>query len=82
MVSAFARENGLDQAEVRIELMDGSRHVVAAATPEPGFGFFSFTPHAADGDEPKRVIVPVGVVKSIEVSAPDPVRPFGFTAAD
>lgn len=82
MVSAFARENGLDQAEVRIELMDGSRHVVAAATPEPGFGFFSFTPHSADGDEPKRVVVPLGVVKSIEMSAPDPVRPFGFTADD
>ena len=76
IVGAFAAEHELDQAEVRIELADGSRHTVASMTAEPGFGFFSFAPHG--GDEPKRVIVPIGVVRSIEVSAPDPERPFGF----
>jgi hypothetical protein len=78
IVGAFAAENGLEQAEVRIELADGSRHTVASLTPEPGFGFFSFTPHADDGHEPRRVIIPIGLVRSIEVSAPDPERPFGF----
>ena len=63
MVSEFVQEHSLDQAEVRIELADGSRHLVAAATAEPGFGFFSFTPHRAEGEEPRLVIVPIGAVK-------------------
>ncbi len=78
MVSEFVQEHSLDQAEVRIELADASRHLVAAATPEPGFGFFSFTPYRAEGEEPRRVIVPIGAVRAIELSAPDPERPFGF----
>jgi hypothetical protein len=82
MVAAFAQEHGLEQAEVRIELADGSRHLLAAATPDPGFGFFSFVPHRGDGDEPKRVIVPIGAVKTIEISTPDPELPFGFVAAE
>jgi hypothetical protein len=78
MVGAFVAEHSLEQAELRLELTDGSRYLVAAATAEPGFGFFSFTPHRDGGDEPRRVIVPIGAVKSIEISAPDPERPFGF----
>jgi hypothetical protein len=80
MVADFMREHTLEQAELRIELGDGSRYVVAAATADPGFGFFSFTPHRDEGEEPRRVIVPIGAVKAIELSAPDPERPFGFVA--
>jgi hypothetical protein len=79
MVASFAQEHGLEQAEVRLELADGSRYLLAGATPEPGFGFLSFVPHQAEGDEPRRMIVPIGAVKTIEISAPDPERPFGFT---
>jgi hypothetical protein len=82
MVATFAQEHGLEQAEVRMELADGSSHLLAAATPEPGFGFFSFIPYREDGDEPRRVIVPVGAVKTIEISAPDPEQPFGFSASE
>jgi hypothetical protein len=82
IAGAFAQEHSLEQAEVRIELFDGSRYVVAAAMPEPGFGFFSFDPYPADGEEPKRIIVPVGAVRTIEISPPDPERPFGFTLAE
>jgi hypothetical protein len=82
MVAAFATENGLEQAEVCIELVDGSRHMLATTSAEPGFGFFSFTPHREVDDEPKRLIVPIGAVRSIELSAPDPERPFGFVAAE
>jgi hypothetical protein len=81
MVLAFAEEHALEQAEVRLELADGSRHLLAAATAEPGFGFFSFIPHQPEGDEPRRVIVPIGAVKTIEISAPDPARSFGFGAS-
>ena len=82
MVGAFTQEHGLEQAEVTIELADGSRHVLATTTAEPGFGFFSFTPHREGGEEPKRVIVPIGAVRAIEISAPDPERPFGFVAVE
>ena len=78
MVLAFAEEHSLEQAEVRLELADGSRYLLAAATAEPGFGFFSFVAHQAEGDEPRRVIIPIGAVKSVEISAPDSERPFGF----
>jgi len=78
IVAAFAQEHELEQAEVRIELVDGSRHLLAAATAEPGFGFLSFVPHREADGEPRRVIVPIGAVKAIEISAPDRERPFGF----
>ncbi len=82
MVAAFTEENSLAQAEVCIELADGSRHMLVTTTAEPGFGFFSFIPHREDGDPPKRVIIPIGAVRSIEISVPDPERPFGFTASE
>lgn len=82
MVATFAQEHKLDQAEVRLELADGSSYLLAAATAEPGFGFFSFVPHQTEGDEPRRVIVPIGVVKTIDISEPDPEQPFGFTASE
>ena len=82
MVSTFANEHGLEHAEVSIELVDGSRYTLETATPEPGYGFFSFMPHREDGGEPKRMIVPIGAVRSIEISAPDPEHPVGFVASD
>jgi hypothetical protein len=78
MVAGFTEEQGLQEAEVRLELLDGSRHLLAAAVPEPGYGFFCFTPHAEEGERPRRVVIPIGAVKSIEISPPDPERPFGF----
>ena len=51
-------------------------------TAEPGFGFFSFIPHREGDDEPKQLIVPIGAVRSIEISAPDPERPVGFVSSE
>jgi hypothetical protein len=82
MVSTFMQQHELDAVEVRIELVDGTPYLVASASAEPGFGFFSFLPHRAAGEEPRQVIVPIGAVRSIEISAPDPERPFGFTPGD
>ena len=82
MVAEFAQEHALEQAEVRLELVDGSRHVLATVSAEPGYGFFSFVPYPGDGGEPKCTIVPIGAVKLIEISAPDPERSFGFAAED
>lgn len=82
MIAAFASEHELEQAEVCVELVDGSRFTLATASAEPGFGFFSLTPYRGDEDEPKLLIVPIGAVRSIEISAPDPARPLGFVAAE
>ena len=82
MIAAFANEHGLEQAEVSIELVDGSRYTLATVTADPGFGFLSFAPYREEGNEPKRLIVPIGAVRSIEISAPDPERPFGFVPAE
>jgi hypothetical protein len=82
MVQAFMAEHSLEQVEVRVELADGSRHVLERVEADPGFGFFSFVPHRDDGDEPRRLVVPIGAVKIIEISAPDPEHPFGFVASE
>jgi hypothetical protein len=82
MVAAFANEHGLEQAEVCVELVDGSRFTLATASADPGFGFLSFAPYREEGGEPKMLVVPIGAVRSIEISAPDPERPFGFVAGD
>jgi hypothetical protein len=81
MIGDFADENRVEQVEVRVELADGSRYVVAALSPDPGYGFLSFTPHPEPGGDPSRVVVPVGFVRSIEISLPDPERAFGFVDA-
>jgi hypothetical protein len=82
MVATFMQQQELDAVEVRIELVDGTPYLVASASAEPGFGFFSFLPHRAEGEEPRQVIVPIGAVRSIEISARDPERPFGFTPTE
>jgi hypothetical protein len=82
MVTEFAEEHGLETAEVRFELADGSRHLVSSASAEPGFGFLSFVPHRQVGEEPRQVVVAIGAVKAIEISAPDPERRFGFVTEE
>ena len=67
---------------MRIELADGSWHVAASLTAEPGFGFLTIVPYRDPDDEPRQLVVPIGAVKSIELSAPDPERPFGFTPVE
>jgi hypothetical protein len=81
MVDAFGKEHKLDKVEVRIELADGSQHVLERIEPEPGFGFLSLVPYRQEGEEPRRLVVPIGTVRLIEMSTLDPARPFGFSAA-
>ena len=82
MIAGFASEHDLEQAEVCIELADGSRFTLETANAEPGFGFLSFNPHREEGDGPRKLIVPIGAVRSIEISAPDPERQFGFVSSE
>ncbi len=77
---AFAEEHGIPQAEVSIELYDGSLHRLRSLSPEPGYGFVSFCPHSEES-EPAELIVPLGAVREIRLGVPDAEQPFGFTGA-
>ena len=81
MVEVFAQEHGLEQADVRFELVDGRELVVSAITAEPGFGFLTLVPHAEGPGEARQVIVPIGAVKLVEISEPDPENPIGFSVS-
>ena len=82
MIAAFASEHELEQAEVlhrarRTGLATRSRR----RAPSRASGSSRSSRIATDGDEPRKLIVPIGAVRSIEISAPDPERPFGFVSA-
>jgi hypothetical protein len=77
-VELFKEEHGLADAEVSIELVDGSLHRLRTFSAEPGFGFVSFVPH---GDEPEEIIVPLGAVRELRVAAPGPEQAFGFSGS-
>jgi hypothetical protein len=78
-VERFKEEHGLAEAEVTIELLDGSLHRLRTLAAEPGFGFVSFCPHA---DEPEEVIVPLGAIREIRLSMPGPEQAVGFAGTE
>jgi hypothetical protein len=77
-VEAFKAEHSLDDAEVSIELVDGSLYRLKTLSAEPGFGFVSFTPHGEDGD-PEHVIVPLGAIRELRIAAPEHEHALGFS---
>lgn len=77
-VERFKDEHGLAEVEVRVELLDGSLHRLRTLSAEPGFGFLSFCPHRAEGEEPEEVIVPLGAVRELRIGPPDPTQSVGF----
>jgi hypothetical protein len=77
-VEAFKAVHSLDDAEVSIELVDGSLYRLKTLSAEPGFGFVSFTPHGEGGD-PEHVIVPLGAVRELRIAAPEHEHALGFS---
>jgi hypothetical protein len=76
-VDAFKVEHGLEEAEVSVELVDGSLHRLRTLSAEPGFGFVGFCPHCDDG-EPEEIIVPLGAIRELRIAAPGPEQTVGF----
>lgn len=76
-VEAFKQQHSLADAQVSVELLDGSLYRLKTLSAEPGFGFVSFCPHCDEG-EPEEVIVPLGAVREIRIGAPEPEQAFGF----
>ena len=78
-IEQYAKENGVEQAFVEVELADGARYSVESLSPEPGYGFVTIRPHPTD-DTPGEVIVPIGSIKRIELSkAADERTQLGFS---
>jgi len=80
-VEQFKDEHGLAEVEVRVELVDGSLHRLKTLSAEPGFGFVSFCPHCAAGEEPEELIVPLGAVRELRIGAPDHEHTLGFVGS-
>ncbi len=79
-VDAFKAEHGLEEAEVSVELVDGSLLRLKTLSSEPGFGFVSMCPHCDDG-EPEEVIVPLGAIREIRIGSPSNEQPLGFAGS-
>jgi hypothetical protein len=80
-IERFAEAAGVERAWVEVELLDGARYTLDALEPEPGLGYVTLVPHreAHEEDLPERVIVPLGIVKRIELSRAEEQRArFGF----
>ena len=69
-----------DDAEVSIELLDGSLYRLKTLSAEPGFGFVSFSPHDEDG-EPTEVVVPLGAIREVRIGAPSREQALGFSGS-
>jgi hypothetical protein len=79
-IARFARERGIEQAVVELELRDGSRFALDAILPEPGYGFVTIRPHPGDEEVAPELIVPVGMIERIELhAAQDKPSRIGFT---
>jgi hypothetical protein len=77
-IARFAKEHGLAQAMVEVELRDGPLLVLDAISQEPGHGFVTLRPHVKDGDEPEELIVPLASIAQIRLSPAEEEQQFGF----
>jgi hypothetical protein len=76
-IEAFGQEHGVE-AMVEIELYDGALYRLASLSPEPGYGFLTLVPQADDG-EPQELIVPLGAVRQLTLTATEPPHKIGFS---
>ena len=82
-IAAFASKHGIEQAAVEVEFPDCALLPVTAVSAEPGYGFVSLTPHVEEPDEPEELIVPIGAIRQIRLSVPEPARRgFGFSVQE
>ena len=79
-VDHFKAEHGLEEAEVSVELVDGSLYRLKTISAEPGFGFVSMCPHCDEGD-PEEIIVPLGAIRELRISASSHEQPLGFAGS-
>jgi hypothetical protein len=64
------------EAEVEIELHDGSVFPLESILPEPGFGFVTLRPHSERSEE---IVIPIGSIVRLRLGPPERHPPFGFS---
>jgi hypothetical protein len=77
-IESFTAEQKLEQAEVEVELSDGSALRLSSISAEPGYGFLTLVPHAENG-EARELIVPVGAIRRLTLSRAEAESPIGFS---
>ena len=75
-IDRFAKALPGGEAQVEIELRDGSVLALESLLPEPGFGFVTLRPHAP---APEEIVVPVGAIARLRLGPPEQHAPFGFS---
>ena len=75
-ITRFAKELPGGEAQVEIELRDGSVIPLESILPEPGFGFVTLRPH---GDDKEEIVIPVGAIARLQLGPPEQHPPFGFS---
>ena len=75
-IARFAAEVPGGEAQVEVELRDGSVIPLESIVPEPGFGFLTLRPHSRRKEE---IVVPVGAIARLRFSPPEEHPPFGFS---
>jgi hypothetical protein len=78
-VARFAAEIPGGEAQVEVELRDGSVIPLESILPEPGFGFVTLRPHSRRKEE---IVVPVGAIARFRLGPPEEHPPFGFSKTD
>lgn len=70
--------NGLPggEAEVEVELRDGSVLPLESILAEPGFGFVTLRPHAP---RPEEIVIPIAAIGRLRLGPPEQHPPFGFS---
>src|SRR6266568_2020354 len=67
-IERFAGESPGGEAQVEIELRDGSMLPLESILPEPGFGFVTLRPHGRPKEE---IVIPIGVISRLRLSPPE-----------
>jgi hypothetical protein len=75
-IERFAKESAGGEAQVEVELRDGSLLPLESILPEPGFGFVTLRPHSRRKEE---IVIPVGAIARLRLSPPEEHPPFGFS---
>jgi len=75
-IERFAKTLPGGEAQVEIELRDGSVLPLESILPEPGFGFVTLRPHAPTTQE---VVIPIGAIARLQLGPPEQHPPFGFS---
>ena len=75
-IERFANALPGGEAQVEIELRDGSVLPLESILPEPGFGFVTLRPHAPQAEE---VVIPVGAIARLRLGPPEEHPAFGFS---